>query len=267
MSFTRLLFDKKFVFPNDLQRLELNGKVKEIKIRFDQKYYPDLNDDDPFRGFESDHKEYYKDLFFNYRGNLKEEVQYMYFDEVEYRSYFNYNERNELMSKIVEGIGIMNFVERYTYHYYLNQIRITNSFREHSIRKIKLKNGKISVDIYIPDTQKRYFHKTTFSNGRLIEIDSTIRTTMFYNSIGNLIKKNYSGIFDKNTVFRSEQFEYDDNNQIIKGMVYCHGKLDSYLEFDYDQKGNWIKKRMLNDQLEVINEINRYISYYTTENS
>jgi hypothetical protein len=262
LSFTRFLFDKKFIFPNDLERLELMGKVKEVNIRFDKKYYSYYTAESPLRDFDSEHQENYRDLFFNFRGNLKEEVRYNYFDEIEYRSFFNYNERNELLSKIVEGKGIWNFVERYSYHYYYNKIQITNSFREHSIREIKLKNGTISEDVYIPDTEKRYFKKTKFIDGKLIEIDSTIRTTMFYNSNGNLIKKNYSSLFDKNKVLRSEQYEYDDNNQITKGTVFCDEKLDSYIEFDYDDKGNWINKRMINNQLEVINEINRFISYY-----
>jgi len=267
MSLTRFLFDKKFIFPNDLERLELKGKVKELIIRFDKKYYTDLLDNTSIRGFESEHQENYKDLFFNSRGNLKEEIHYEYFDEIEFRSYFNYNERNELLSKIVEGKGIMNFVEKYKYHYFFNQIQITNSWRKDSIRKIKFRNGNISEDIYIPDPERRYSNKTTYRDGKPIVNDSLIRTTMIYDFNGNLVRKDYSGIFDKNTVYRSELFEFNDHNQIVGGKIFDRGRIDSFIEFDYDENGNWIGKRTIDLKNNVLNEIKRMISYYTTENS
>ncbi len=252
------LFNKNVSLPNSLSIQSLNGEVKEIITRFEGNKIG-FGDFDPY------HALYFNDLYFDTSGNLREEITYSSFDQVEQINKYFYDLNNQLVSKIVTGF--VKFMTNYVYKYRRNKIIVTsysgekNSEKNDFRRIILMKKGKI-ISITTAGTFPKYKIYQEYKNDKLVKVDDGFfKTTYDYDGYGNKKVEKKFGLSGK--IFKIITYEYNSKNVLISHTATnSSGEIKEKCKYSTDSKGNWIKKEILNIENLDIFVVTRNIKYY-----
>jgi len=243
----------------------LYGKVKSITVFT---YHATEKDGKLEKGdFAFPYKE---QIRYNEKGNRIIETEYASTGGIENKIIYKYNSRGKRIETIAFNIGV-EFYERSTYKYDRkgNQLSENNYYPSGKLKSkilykynpndlLRGKGRPIILNFYEPDLRGNQIEAKLYDEeGQFYQ-----RFTYLYDAKGNLLEENtydYAG-----TLYHRCLYTNDDKGNPIAVIAYkSDGTLDYNRKhhYEYDRKGNWIKRESYGDVIpSSITE--RKIKYY-----
>lgn len=272
--FRNTFLDRKIIFPTDLEKMQLKGRVKQISLNYEHPCDPQLN---PTETNPPVFRKYHRDLYFDLNGNIIQKIESNGWSVRNKVSFLQYNERNEL-TNLTWKVGDSTYIVKFNYLYFGNRIRIskiTNNKRNSFYSwKIYLKDNKKSKEVVNETihgplgTSSTIIDSSIYKDGLLTrKFDKSGEgKNISYREDGLIKKVEYfaiNGRLKRSTI----DYFYDKENSLKEAIVHNIGENNieivekSYL-YENDEIGNWIKRTTIDmdDQIRFI--VTREISYY-----
>jgi len=242
-------FTKEIIVKNDLDKMNLKGKVKSIKevsykalvksekiVKGKKERFQSYDEMDKLfmfneQGNEIERKEFYSEgslnerytKLYNKEGNLLETVVYNADGSFFYRATYIYDENNRCIEcKGAESKWIYkynelgNLIEEYKYYILGDEMENKKTY------EYDKNNNKISESSYSEDSLDYKWTYKYDENKKLIEFN-----------------EGTDGVFNYKWIYK-----YDKKGNLIEEDKYSFGLLQtkSIYKYDFDKRGNWIKR-------------------------
>ncbi|WP_299837249.1 hypothetical protein [uncultured Tenacibaculum sp.] len=229
---------------NDWRTENLKGKVKS----YTELSYEILEEKKQENHYKKEVKNFDQD------GKIINELLYN-FDGVGNQFIPKYNEKNEKTAMYCYVENSDKLIYRWIYSYNEKGLKIKDEIYDASDKltlerffKYDEKGNKIER------TQKYVYNPDTALNKRTFEYDESGRNIRIntYDPFGKNIKSHYDFVYD------------DGGNKIEENILNPNGKLTSkwIYKYEFDEKGNWIKKTEFDQGIFPKNIIERTYEYY-----
>ena len=179
--------------------------------------------------------------------NLIEEEIY-YGDELSFRDLYTYNDKGKRIEKTTfDSDGNLSLRQRYVYNDKENVIEE----RYHN-----------NEDVFYNKIVFEYDDKNNVVEENHYDADDLhcIKINYKYDDNGNMIEEDHHALLNNMFDFKN-QFKYDEKCNVIEEIYLNHSATKRIIEYEFDEKGNWIKSISYEDGLQQ-NIIIREIEYF-----